>query len=63
MPALPAGHVWATWKPIWSALGPDLTTINHGDKRAVPAGEAHASDNWEPIAAAKPAEKPQKDGS
>lgn len=64
MPALPAGHVWATWKPIWSVLGPDLAVINHGDKRAIPEGEAHESDNWEvTVPAPKPAADKPKDGS
>lgn len=59
----PEGYVRARWLPIWSAQLPDGRTVNQGDEALIKAGEAAASDHWDPVVT-KPAPKPtEKAGS
>lgn len=55
------GTVRARWLPLWAADLADGTHLEHGGEYDVPAGEAAASENWQPLKAAPTAPKSSKD--
>ncbi len=54
-------QVKARWVGGFTVVLPDGTTLHHGDEHRIGAGEAHASDNWEPVAP-KPSKTTEKEG-
>jgi hypothetical protein len=50
-----SGTVRARWVPLWGADLADGTHIEHGQEYTLPAAEAEASENWQPVKAPRPA--------
>lgn len=44
-----SGTVLARWKPLYSVTLPDGRTLKPGGTAEISAGEAKASDHWEPV--------------
>lgn len=53
------GTVRARWVPLWGADLADGTHLEHGDEHDVPASEAAASENWQPIKPVKAPDAPK----